>query len=117
MAKLRDLYDSARAAEEKVQIIMNEMLTCFSEGTEEGKAKALALRPELDEAKSEADEANQLYISARDADASEANGAASKFVPTGGGEKKAKELTRQEFESLSAADRMSFMLADGKIKD
>jgi len=118
MTNLKPLYDAARAAEEKVRQIQQEMLDAFELGTEDGKQKALELRPALDEAKREADEANRLYISARDADAVDADAAARKFVPvkSATGEL-AKSLTRAEFEALSAADKMSFMLADGKIID
>jgi hypothetical protein len=119
MAKLKELYDAARAADEKVQEVMNEMITAFEDGTEEGKLKALEMRPALDEAKTQADEANRLYISARDADQESENAAARKFVPASEpeGGKNAKEMTRAEFEALSAADRMTFMLSDGKLVD
>lgn len=118
MTNLKTLYDAARAAEEKVRQIQQEMLDAFETGTEEGKKQALELRPALDEAKREADEANQLYISARDADAADADAAARKFVPVkSAGGTLANSMTRAEFEALSAADKMSFMLADGRIVD
>jgi hypothetical protein len=117
MHNLKTLFDAARAAEAKVQQVLTDMLGAFEEGTEEGKAKALELRPALDAAKQEADAANQLYISARDADAGDPDEAARKFVPAGEREdgEKPKTMTRAEFEALSAADKMSFMLADGRI--
>jgi len=118
MTNLKSLFDAARTAEEKVQTIMADMLAAFETGTEEGKLKALELRPALDETKAEAEAANQLYISARDADAVDADAAARKFIPVPGAKGRlAKSMTRAEFEALSAADRMSFMLADGKIID
>lgn len=116
MQKLKMLWDAAKSADEKVQEIMQDMITAFEDGTEEGKAKALELRPALDAAKVQADEANLLYISARDADQEDANAAARKFVPVpGAGNSVPKQMTRAEFETLPAADRMSFMLADGKL--
>jgi hypothetical protein len=116
MPKLKELYEAAKAADEKVQVIMQDMVDSFGEGTEEGKAKALEMRPALDEAKIEADEANRLYISARDADYADPDAAARKFVPVPGSENSTrKQMTRDEFEALSAADRMTFMLADGKL--
>lgn len=116
--RLKELYEAAKAAEEKVQEVMQDMITAFEDGTEEGKAKALELRPALDEAKLQAEEANRLYISARDADIEDPDSAARKFVPIPGNENSSrKQMTRAEFEALSAAERMSFMLGDGKISD
>jgi hypothetical protein len=118
MQKLKDLYDAAKAADEKVKQVQLEMLTVLDDGTEEGKAAALALRPALDAAKQAADEANLLYISVRDAGAGEdPNAAARKFVPVAGAAdaSQGKSKTRAEFDALSAAERMSFMLGDGKI--
>jgi len=116
--KLKELYEAAKAAEEKVQEVMQDMITAFADGTEEGKAKALELRPALDEAKLQAEEANLLYISAREAEVNHQYANAGKFVPVPGNEESSrKQMTRAEFEALSAADRMSFMLGDGKISD
>jgi hypothetical protein len=118
MPKLKELYDAAKAADEKVQEVMQEMITAFEDGTEEGKLKALDLRPALDEAKIEAEKANLLYISARDADFEDPDAAARKFVPVSeGGNAQKKEMSREEFDKLNAAERMSFMLADGKLID
>ncbi len=120
MKNLKGLYDAAKAAEEKVQGIMRDMMAALETGTEEGKQAALEMRVTLDEAKKEADEANQLYITARDAEPGEDPDAnARKFVPVPGAApaNQAKQMTRAEFEKLNAGDRMSFMLADGKIID
>ena len=114
--KLTEMYEAAKAADEKVQVIMKDMVSAFGDGTEEGKLKALEMRPALDEAKLEAEKANLLYISARDADFEDPDAAARKFVPVSGGDKTpAKSMTREEFDKLNAAERMSFMLADGKL--
>lgn len=116
MAKLKEMYEAAKAADEKVQVIMRDMVTAFEDGTEEGKLKALEMRPALDEAKILAEEANRLYISARDADFEDPDAAARKFVPVSeGGNSQKKTMTREEFNKLNAAERMSFMLADGKL--
>ena len=120
MTNLKPLFDAAREADAKVQQILMEMTTAFESGTEDGKQQALDLRPALDEAKIAAENANLLYISARDAEGDgDPNAAARKFVPTSGAAtgKDRREMTRAEFEALNAADRMSFMLADGKITD
>jgi len=124
MSKLKPLYDSVREAEAEVQSIMQKMTEALDTGTEEGKQSALDLRPALDEAKKKAGDANQLYISARDAeDGNDPDANARKFVPVPGHEtdpdnkKGKKEMTRAEFEALNGADRMSFMLADGRLID
>lgn len=113
--KLKELYEAAKVADEKVRVIMQDMVAAFDDGTEEGKLKALEMRPALDEAKLEAEKANLLYISARDADFEDPDSAARKFVPAGGENSVRKQMTRAEFEALSAAERMTFMLADGKL--
>ena len=46
--------------------------------------EALKLRPELDKAKEKAKDANQLYLSIREAQTSDGNDPASRFVPVGG---------------------------------
>lgn len=117
---LKPLYDAVMESEATVAGIEREMLAAFEEGTEEGRAKALAMRPALDEAKNQAREANQAYVAMRDSDAAE-SGNARKFVPVPGAEKQAgqdkKRMTRADFDAMSAADRMSFMLSDGKLVD
>ncbi len=120
MAKLKPLLDAAQAADAKVKSIMNEMLEAFESGTEEGKLKALDLRPSLDEAKQAAEEANQLYTSARDADDGDPDAAARKFIPTGDGSKLAsgtKEITRAEYEAMEYKDRHDYLQSGGAIVD
>lgn len=116
MQKLRPVLDAARAADEKVGQVMSEMLAAFEEGTEEGKQRALDLRGALDQAKAEAQEANDLYVSMRDA-AVEENEHARKFVPAEGAkpERQAKEISRAEYEALDYAERHAFLSAGGSI--
>lgn len=118
MLDLKPCFDAARAASDAVTVILTEMKTAFDEGTEEGKLKALELRPVLDEAKIKADEANQLYVSMRDA-ASATDNAAKLFVPVASAEnpsaKNAKEMTLDAFQSLKPADRMAYIKDGGKI--
>ncbi len=115
MQNLKPVYDAAVAAEAKVREIMADMLAAFEEGTEEGKQRALAMRESLEEAQAAARQANELYVSMRDAQA-DADAHARKFIPIG--EKpanKAKQMTRAEFEALSPAERMDFALKGGII--
>ena len=117
--KLKELLDAAREADEKVRQMRGEMLSLLEDEADESKQAALAMRPALDAAVEAAVAANQLYVSMRDADADgQVQDAARKFVPVPGASgKDAKKLTRAEFEAMSAADRMTFMLSDGKIVD
>lgn len=120
MLDLKPQYDAARAASEKVQAILNDMKAALDAGTEEGKQKALELRPALDQAKIEADNANQLYLSMRDA-AGTTDNAARLFVPAGSAVSpdaataNAKEMTRAAFMGLDPEAQMKFMKAGGKL--
>lgn len=118
MPNLKPVLDAARAAEQDVSRILNDMETAFAENTDEGKSRALALRPALDEAKKKADEANSLYVSMRDA-ASVSNNAAALFVAPADPavEAGAKTVTRSEFNVLTAAERMKFAKSGGKVED
>lgn len=116
---LKPYFDAARAADDEVQRIMGEMNAAFTEGTEDGKAKALELRPKLDEAKKKAEAANQLYLSMRDA-ASTSDGVAKNFIPAAEGaaqEGKSPSKTRAEFFAMNAAERMKFVKNGGKVVD
>jgi hypothetical protein len=119
MSQLKPLYDAVMAAENKVKAVMQQMLDAFNSGTEEGKTQALDLRAELDAAKLEAEQANQVYVSARDAgDSMESvNAAARKFVPVNEktGKSQSKELKRADFEALSPADKMDYVMNGGLI--
>ena len=115
---LKPYFDTAQKADEEVQRIMNDMHTSFNGGTEEGQAKALEMRPQLDAAKNKAQAANDLYISMRNA-AATSNDVARKFVPVADDlvddPKAAKEMKRQEFEALDTDARMKFIKAGGKL--
>ncbi len=118
---MKILLDAARAADEKVNGIMAEMSAAFEAGTPEGVERAMGMRDDLAAAKAEAERANEVYVTARDIqpDPAEASANARKFVPVNEKTKREmeskKEMTRAEFEALSAADKMDFMLADGHI--
>jgi len=115
---LKPYFDAARAADDEVQRVMNEMNEHFTADTEEGKQAALDLRPALDLAKEKAADANKLYLSMRDA-AATSNSAAREFVPTNdhleGTGDPAKEMTRPEFDALDAAARVKFIKAGGSV--
>ena len=120
MTNLKAVLDAARAADDEVKRILAEMDAAFSLNTEDGRARALELRPALDEAKSKADQANQLYVSMRDASLTE--NAAASFVPPAdpGAEnpgKNASVMTRAEFSSLTPNAKMEFMKSGGRLED
>lgn len=59
---LKQLFDAAQKAEARVKEIAAQIDTLFTEGK---RAEAMALRPDLEAAKAEAKEANELYLSMR----------------------------------------------------
>ncbi len=73
---LKPYFDAANKADEEVKRIAGEIDAAFRAGDQK---KAMDLRPALDEAKVKAKEANELYLSMRDA--GENDGAARKFTP------------------------------------
>jgi hypothetical protein len=118
---LKPYFDAAQKADEDVQRLMADMHASFNDGTEEGKAKALEMRPQLDAAKDKAVEANKLYISMRNA-GNVGNEAARNFVPvvdTAAGEQEAdkKEMKRADFELLDAKARMAHIQGGGTVVD
>lgn len=119
MIDLKPYFDAARAADENVQKIMNDIHAHFEKGTDEGKQAALDLRPTLDEAKAKADEANKLYLSMRDAAAIDSK-AAKDFVPANKDLSQVdnkREMKREEFLALDASARMEFIRGGGAVLD
>lgn len=118
MDKLKPMYDAAKAADAKVQGILNQMLEAFESGTEEGITKAVSLRSDLDAAKAESEQANTLYISARDAQAG-VDENARRFVPVAdaGPQTGSKQITRTEYEAMDYAERHAYLKSGGAIVD
>jgi HK97 family phage major capsid protein len=77
---LKKYLDMVNATEAKVSDLANRIDALFNEDKTE---EALKLRPELDAAKADAKEANQLYLSMREA-VSDNGDPAKRFVPMGG---------------------------------
>jgi len=122
MPNLKPYYDAALAADAEVRRILNEMDAAFNEGTDEGKAKALALRPALDEAKTKAEEANKLYASMRDASLVNDSMAALFTTPPDPAKEEQtdaspKVMKRSDFNELPPKDRLAFAKAGGQIED
>jgi len=122
MPNLKPYYDAALAADAEVKRILNEMDAAFNEGTDEGKEKALALRPTLDEAKTKAEEANKLYASMRDASLVNDSMAALFTTPPDPAKDdqtdvSPKVMKLSDFRALPPKDRLAFSKAGGKIED
>lgn len=115
--ELKKLYDAVVEAEAQVERVMATMQELLDAGDDESLQKAIEMRAELEEARASARAANEAYIALR-SELEARNEAARKFVPVRdepGAQRR--EMTRSEFERLNAADRMSFMLADGRLID
>jgi len=120
MTNLKAVLDAARAADDELKRILAEMDAAFSLDTEDGRARALELRPALDEAKSKAEQANQLYVSMRDASLVKDNAAAFFVPPADPGAENStqgKSMSREQFTALNAAARMNFIKSGGTITE
>lgn len=119
MANLKPAYDAAVAADGKVNAILVQMSAALEKGTEEGTQEALALRPDLEAAKAEAEQANALYVQMRDAGAS-SDEHARLFVPvneTAQSDGK-KTMTRAEYEQLTGEEKHRFIVDEkGQLVD
>lgn len=80
MFDLKKFYDAANAAEARVQTIASQINAAFEAGETE---KAIEMRPQLDKAKAEAREAQQLYLSMQAASLPEGD-PGRHFTPLGG---------------------------------
>jgi hypothetical protein len=121
MPNLKPYYDAALAADAKVKQILSEMDSAFNEGTDEGKQKALDLRPALDEAKTKAEGASQLYNSMRDASLVNDNMAALFTAPpdpaSEAKDDSPKVINRAGLKALSPVAQIAFFRAGGRVVD
>jgi hypothetical protein len=120
MPNLKPYYDAALAADTEVKSIMSQMDAHFNDGTEDGKTKALELRPALDEAKKNAEQANALYVSMRDASLTGDNAAALFTSPADPAaqsdqEETPKVISLAEYKKLAPKDRLAFAKSGGQI--
>ena len=119
---LKPYYDAALKADEETKRILAEMDAAFTDGTPEGKQKALDLRPALEKAQTEAKEANQLYASMRDASLVNDSMASLFTVPPDLAQddqqgEKAKVINRAGLKALSPVAQIAFFRAGGKVVD
>ena len=120
MLNLKPYLEAAQAADAEKKRIASDIDALFNDGTEDGKKKALELRPALDAAKSKAEDANQLYTTMRDASLVEDN-SASLFTPsdpaaTELNEEKPKVMKLSEYQALSPRARLEYCQAGGKVQ-
>lgn len=121
MPNLKPYYDAALAADAEVKRILAEMDTAFNDGTEDGKRKALELRPALDKAQKQAEDANELYISMRDASLVNDNTAAlfSTVADPAKESDQAKPdretMSLAEYNAMSPRDRLAFAKRGGRL--
>ena len=120
MLDLKPYFDALNEADAEVQRIANEIDTRFREGTDEGKAAALAMRPELDAAQGKLAEAAMLYETMQRAN--RPNDAAKNFVPvsntaTETAGRQPSVIKRADYDRLSLNERGSFIRSGGSIED
>jgi len=121
MLDLKPYHDAVIATDAEVKRIANEVDAHFQEGTDEGKEKALALRPALDEAQNKADEALNLYESLKKA--ARPSDVAMNFVPVSTippnpeAPETPGQMKRPDFEALNAVEKRKFALSGGKVVD
>lgn len=121
MLNLKPYLEAAIAADAEKERIKHEINALFSDGTEEGKRKALELRPALDEARTKAEQANELYVSMRDASLVADNSAAL-FTPADPAAIDQKNSNSEvmkisDFRALPPSERLAFAKRGGKLED
>lgn len=121
MLDLKPYFDAVNAAEAEVQRIAHEIDAHFQEGTDDSKAKALELRPALDEAQNKHAEAVSLYEAMQMAN--RPNDVAKNFVPVSNNLPDQAEGTqptvikRQEYDGMPLVDRAKFIRSGGSLED
>jgi len=118
---LKPYYDEAVSAEAEVQRIAAEIDTLFRDGTDEGKKKALEMRPALDEAQTKLDDAKAFYEKMQNA--TRPNDVLKNFIPASETDADPEEdkqpsvIKRVDYDKLSPVDRANFIHSGGKVED
>lgn len=121
MLDLKPYFDAVNAAKDEEQRVANEIDTLFQEGTDEGKVKALALRPALEDAQNKLAEATKLYETMQLAN--RPNDVAKNFIPISNTQPDDEEanqptiIKRQEYEALSQFEKGKFIKSGGRMED
>jgi len=121
MVDLKTYFDAVNTAEAEVQRVANEIDTLFREGSEESKAKALAMKPALDAAQARHAEAVELYEAMQKTN--RPNDVAKNFIPVSQTKTDTAEnsqptiIKRQEYDKLTPVDRAKFIKSGGRLED
>lgn len=119
MLDLKPYFDAVNAANDDVQRIAHELDALFTEGTDESKQQALALRPALDEAQKKHADAVSLYEAMQKA--GRPNDVAKNFVPVSNTDQaegaQPTVINRQDYDRMSLVDRARFVKSGGTLKD
>jgi hypothetical protein len=120
MLDLKPYFDNVQKAADAVQSQASQIDALFQLGTDEGMAKALDLRPALEEAQNKHAQAVSLYETMQKAN--RPNDAAKNFVPVSNNQPETEGsqptvIKRQDYERLSLVDRALFVKSGGHIED
>ncbi len=121
MNDLKIYFDAVNTAEAEVQRIAHELDELFRQGTDESTARALDLRPALDEAQAKHTKAVELYESMQRAN--RPNDVAKNFVPVSTTRSELAEgsqptvIKRADYERLPLVDRAHFIRSGGRVED
>lgn len=121
MRDLKPFYDQVVNKKAAVDKIADDMAELMSDGTDEGKALALELKPELVAAKEALQEAEDTYEQMKQADAP--SDVLKNFVPVSntegepGPDQQPSTIKRADYDKLSQVDRANFIHSGGKIED
>lgn len=121
MIDLKPYFDAVNANEAEVQRIASELDALFRLETDEDKAKALAMQPQLEDAQKKHAEAVALYESMQKAN--RPNDVAKNFIPVSttlpddAGGRQPTVIKRQEYDKMSLVDRAKFIRSGGTLED
>ncbi|OGO26432.1 MAG: hypothetical protein A2136_05505 [Chloroflexi bacterium RBG_16_54_11] len=121
MIDLKPYYDAVMTTEAEVQRIASELDTLFRQETDEAKAQALAMQPQLIDAQVKHAEAVSLYESMQRSN--RPNDVAKNFVPVSTTQSEQAEgsqtsmIKRSEYDKLSLVDRAKFIKSGGTVED
>jgi hypothetical protein len=114
---LKFFYDDVVKCNAKLGEVTAQMEELYKAGD---KASALELKPELDKAKDELKVANEVYVSL--VEGAQETGVARNFIPVSDeavavekGDEKV--VARFEFDKMTAAEKVAFVVAGGKITE
>jgi hypothetical protein len=119
MLDLKPYFDAVNMAEAEVQRIASELDVLFREGSEESKAKALEMKPILDQAQKAHAEAVELYQAMQQVN--RPNDVAKNFVPVSNESQtegsQPTVIKRQAYDGLSLVARANFIRSGGTVED